>query len=310
MLPQISFPSPFTTNMKYMILYHGCVMTVCVVVMAFVSAGFYFIILPWYEEKDLFTKVYTKCEKAEAAWTGIPMIFLFLLSIPSHILLYYSGSRKGCDYYMNLKVVGHQWYWGYEYSGASNSNFSFDSYMIPILELPKDGYAYMDVDKRCVLPVNRLIRVLYTSVDVIHSWFIPSFGFKNDCIPGRIGSSSLVILAPGIFYGFCTELCGAYHSEMPIVVEAVPEEEFSKWLLAVSSSDIIMESSEDSSPFNPPFEDKDSSNDIIKEDDEGKEGALPPSSEDSNNTPNDNESASLNKKSLLDSSSESSNGST
>nr|YP_009926638.1 cytochrome c oxidase subunit II [Tridacna gigas]QNK04061.1 cytochrome c oxidase subunit II [Tridacna gigas] len=224
----MSFPDPFTTNMKYMILYHGCVMAVCVVVMSFVGGGFLYVIMPWYEEEP-FTKCYTEGEKAETAWTGIPMIFLFLLSIPSHVLLYYSGSRKGCEYIMNLKVVGHQWYWNYEYLGGPKE-LSFDSYMTPTLELTKDGYMYMDVDKRCVLPVNRLIRVLYTSVDVVHSWFIPSFGFKNDCIPGRIGSSSLVIKAPGIFYGFCTELCGAYHSEMPIVVEAVPPQEFESWL--------------------------------------------------------------------------------
>nr|YP_010166279.1 cytochrome c oxidase subunit II [Tridacna crocea]QHD44977.1 cytochrome c oxidase subunit II [Tridacna crocea]QRV60340.1 cytochrome oxidase subunit 2 [Tridacna crocea] len=233
---QISFPDPSTVNMKYMILYHGCVMTVCVVVMSFVMAGFYYIIMPWYSE-ETFTKCYTKGEKAEAIWTGVPMIFLFLLSIPSHVLLYYSGSRKGCEYLYNLKVVGHQWYWSYEYFVGAKS-FSFDSYMVPISDLPLDGYMFMDVDKRCVLPVNRLIRVLYTSVDVVHSWFIPSFGFKNDCIPGRIGSSSLVINAPGIYYGFCTELCGAYHSEMPIVVEAVPAFEFDSWLLAVSMEDL------------------------------------------------------------------------
>nr|AYP72628.1 cytochrome oxidase subunit 2 [Hippopus hippopus]QNK04085.1 cytochrome c oxidase subunit II [Hippopus hippopus] len=246
---QVSFPDPFTTNMKYMILYHGCVMTVCVVVMSFVVGGFIYSILPWCEEWPT-SKCYTEGEKAEAAWTGIPMIFLFLLCIPSHILLYYSGARKGCEYVMNVKMIGHQWYWNYEYMDGS-SLLSFDSYMVPIDDLPKNGFMYMDVDKRCVLPVNRLIRILYSSVDVVHSWFVPSFGFKNDCIPGRIGSSSLVIKAPGVFYGFCAELCGAYHSEMPIVVEAILPEEFDAWLAAVTSSNLSGSGVEDSFDCQP-----------------------------------------------------------
>ena len=153
--------------MKYIILYHGCVITVCVVVISFVVGGFIYRILPWCEEWPT-SKCYTEGEKAEAAWTGIPIIFLFLLCIPSHILLYYSGARKGCEYVMNVKMIGHQWYWNYEYIDGS-SLLSFDSYIVPIDDLPKNGFIYIDVDKRCVLPVNRLIRILYSRVDVVHS---------------------------------------------------------------------------------------------------------------------------------------------
>ena len=84
----------------------------------------------------------------------------------------------------------------------------------------------MDVDNRCVLPSFKVIRMLYTRIDVIHSWFIPSFGFKNDCVPGRIGRASLIVKEPGVYYGFCTELCGTMHREMPIVVEVLPPVHF------------------------------------------------------------------------------------
>nr|YP_008475603.1 cytochrome c oxidase subunit II [Fulvia mutica]BAN79048.1 cytochrome c oxidase subunit 2 [Fulvia mutica] len=224
---QMHFNDPVTINMKYMMLYHGGVMAICIIVMAVVCSGFGYMLLSSAEVSS-FCNEYTNNDMVETLWTGIPMILLFMLCVPSLNLLYLSGFRPG-GYELNLKVIGHQWYWSYEYNlGAKEGGF--DSYMTPWEEGADALILYMDVDNRCVLPINTLIRVLYSSVDVIHSWFIPSFGFKNDCVPGRVGSSSLVVKEPGVYYGFCTELCGAMHSEMPIVVEALPKGAFYNWL--------------------------------------------------------------------------------
>nr|QDP14180.1 cytochrome c oxidase subunit II [Vasticardium flavum] len=230
---QVAFNDPFTDNMKYMILYHGGAMAVCVMVMAVVASG-YGLVGFNSSEMESFCNEYTSNDMVETLWTGIPMVLLICLCIPSLNLLYYSGFRPG-GYMMNMKVIGHQWYWSYEYN-VGHQEGGFDSYMETSLSSPNGGedlINYMDVDNRCVLPNGVLTRVLYTSMDVIHSWFIPSFGFKNDCVPGRIGSSSLVVKEPGVYYGFCTELCGAMHSEMPIVVEVVPKPEFDAWFAAL-----------------------------------------------------------------------------
>ena len=156
------------------------------------------------------------------------MIILLVLCFPSLTLLYY-GALRCSEYEVNLKVTAHQWYWQYEYQlGAAE--LSFESYLLPVEDIKGGALLYMDVDKRCVLPLGKLIRVLFTSEDVVHSWFIPRFGVKNDCIPGRVGRARVVAKEVGVFYGFCTELCGVLHREMPIAVEVVPNFSYEEWL--------------------------------------------------------------------------------
>ena len=102
----------------------------------------------------------------------------------------------------------------------------FDSYMIPSNELPEDGFRLLDVDNRTVLPINTQIRVLIRAADVIHSWTVPALGVKADAIPGRLNQVSFLINRPGLFYGQCSEICGANHRFMPIVVESVSVNSF------------------------------------------------------------------------------------
>ena len=127
---------------------------------------------------------------------------------------------------ITLKVVGHQWYWSYEYSDYNhlteeNEGLNFDSYMIAEEDLVLGSFRLLEVDNRVVLPVNTHVRVLVTAADVLHSWAIPSFGVKVDACPGRLNQTSLFIKRPGVFYGQCSEICGVGHANMPIVVEAV-----------------------------------------------------------------------------------------
>ena len=127
----------------------------------------------------------------------------------------------------------HQWYWSYEYSDYSNSDepaVAFDSYMIPDDDLQPGQLRLLEVDNRVVVPVNTHIRVIITGADVLHSWAVPSLGVKCDAIPGRLNQVSLFIKRQGIFYGQCSELCGANHAFMPIVVEAVSLDNYINWI--------------------------------------------------------------------------------
>jgi len=126
---------------------------------------------------------------------------------------------------LTLKVVGHQWYWSYEFSDYvtldGGENLDFDSYMLALGDLTLGNLRLLEVDNRVVLPINTHIRIIVTAADVLHSWAIPSFGLKVDACPGRLNQTSLFIKREGTYYGQCSEICGVNHGFMPIVVKAV-----------------------------------------------------------------------------------------
>nr|YP_005353010.1 cytochrome c oxidase subunit II [Philanthus triangulum]AET62610.1 cytochrome c oxidase subunit II [Philanthus triangulum]QNV11904.1 cytochrome c oxidase subunit II [Philanthus triangulum] len=161
----------------------------------------------------------------ELIWTIIPILILFKLAIPSLKLLYMMDELLDPLTY-TVKVIGHQWYWSYEY--PEFNNFSFDSYMINNNE-ELNLFRLLDVDNRMVLPIFNPTRILITSSDVIHSWAIPSLGIKVDATPGRINQSNVVLLRYGLFFGQCSEICGANHSFMPIVIESTNSKFFHLW---------------------------------------------------------------------------------
>nr|ARX96681.1 cytochrome c oxidase subunit 2 [Ampulex compressa] len=161
----------------------------------------------------------------EIIWTIMPMVVLILLAIPSLKTLYMMD-----DYYLSfltLKILGHQWYWSYEYSDFEY--ISFDSFMVDNSDY-LDWFRLLDVDNRVVLPVKCSIRVLVSSEDVIHSWAVPSLGLKIDGIPGRINQVFLMMNRSGLNFGQCSEICGANHSFMPIVVEGTNFFWFYNWV--------------------------------------------------------------------------------
>nr|QNE85779.1 cytochrome c oxidase subunit II [Hydrotaea irritans] len=167
----------------------------------------------------------------EIIWTILPAIILFFIAFPSLRLLYLLDEINEPS--ITLKAIGHQWYWSYEYSDFVN--IEFDSYMIPTNELPIDNFRLLDVDNRVTLPMNSQIRILVTAADVIHSWTIPALGVKVDGTPGRLNQTNFLINRPGLFYGQCSEICGANHSFMPIVIESIPVNYFIKWTSNVNS---------------------------------------------------------------------------
>lgn len=160
----------------------------------------------------------------ETVWTVVPMVILLFMAFPSLYLLYLIEDISNPS--VTVKVVGHQWYWEYQYSNSWASN-SFDSYIIHDSENSPLLYN-LDVDNRLVLPTLSTVMFLITSADVIHSWTVPSLGIKTDAIPGRLNYLSSLVPLSGVYYGQCREICGANHSFIPIVVEYVPVVEFLK----------------------------------------------------------------------------------
>lgn len=162
----------------------------------------------------------------EIIWTILPALILIFIALPSLRLLYLLDEVNNPR--VTIKTIGHQWYWSYEYSDFLQ--VEFDSYMLPTNELSENGFRLLDVDNRTVLPINTQIRVLIRAADVIHSWTVPSLGVKADAIPGRLNQVSFLINRPGLFYGQCSEICGANHSFIPIVVESVSVNSFLSWI--------------------------------------------------------------------------------
>nr|YP_010327092.1 cytochrome c oxidase subunit II [Niphonyx segregata]UNP54366.1 cytochrome c oxidase subunit 2 [Niphonyx segregata] len=162
----------------------------------------------------------------ELIWTILPAITLIFIALPSLRLLYLLDELN--NPLITLKSIGHQWYWSYEYSDFHN--IEFDSYMIPSNEMNPSNFRLLDVDNRIVLPMNNQIRIMVTATDVIHSWTIPSLGVKVDANPGRLNQTNFFINRPGIFYGQCSEICGANHSFMPIVIESISIKNFINWI--------------------------------------------------------------------------------
>nr|YP_010953301.1 cytochrome c oxidase subunit II [Deleatidium vernale]WMQ76562.1 cytochrome c oxidase subunit II [Deleatidium vernale] len=168
----------------------------------------------------------------EVIWTILPAIILVFIALPSLRLLYLLDEVSEPS--ITLKAIGHQWYWSYEYSDFNQ--VEFDAYMVPSQDLPEGNFRLLEVDNRTVLPFNTQIRILITAADVLHSWTVPALGVKVDATPGRLNQTSFLTNRPGLFYGQCSEICGANHSFMPIVIESVPTPTFISWISSVSEA--------------------------------------------------------------------------
>nr|ALO70648.1 cytochrome c oxidase subunit 2 [Lathrobium brunnipes] len=165
-------------------------------------------------------------QEIELIWTFIPAIILIFIALPSLRLLYMLDEIM--NPLISLKTIGHQWYWSYEYSDFSS--IEFDSYMMSITDLPNHGFRLLDVDNRIAIPYKSQVRLMVTAADVLHSWTIPSLSVKIDATPGRLNQTTFYLNRAGIFFGQCSEICGANHSFMPIVLESIAPKFFIKWI--------------------------------------------------------------------------------
>nr|YP_010957436.1 cytochrome c oxidase subunit II [Lepophidium profundorum]WMY90750.1 cytochrome c oxidase subunit II [Lepophidium profundorum] len=164
-------------------------------------------------------------QEVEIIWTVLPAVILVMIALPSLRILYLMDEIN--DPHLTIKALGHQWYWSYEYTDYEDLNF--DSYMLPTQDLTPGQFRLLEADNRMIIPVKSPIRILISAEDVLHSWAVPALGVKMDAIPGRLNQTAFISSRPGVFYGQCSEICGANHSFMPIVVESTPLEHFENW---------------------------------------------------------------------------------
>ena len=167
----------------------------------------------------------------ELIWTITPALILIAIAFPSFRLLYLLDEVISPT--ITIKVVGHQWYWSYEYSDyvtESGESIEFDSYMIPESDLELGQFRLLDVDNKVIIPVDCHIRLIITGADVIHSFAVPSLGLKIDAVPGRLNQSSIITERTGLYFGQCSEICGVWHGFMPIVIEAVSVSDYLAWV--------------------------------------------------------------------------------
>jgi cytochrome c oxidase subunit 2 len=163
----------------------------------------------------------------ELLWTIVPVLILVIIAIPSFKLMYYMDKAPGAK--MTIKVTGHQWYWTYAY--PDDGGLSFDSNLVPDSQLKPGQPRLLTVNNPLVVPANTTVRVLITSTDVIHSWFVPPFGVQEYAVIGRLNESWFRVERPGTYYGQCNQLCGLNHAFMPIEIKAVSKEDFQRWLV-------------------------------------------------------------------------------
>nr|ABM53829.1 cytochrome oxidase subunit II [Loboptera decipiens] len=207
--------------MEQMIYFHDHTLMIIIMILMVVS---YMMALLF--NNKLINRTLLEGQMIEVAWTIAPAIILIFIALPSLRLLYLMDEINNPA--VTLKTIGHQWYWSYEYSDFLK--VEFDSYMTPQDEMKDNNFRLLDVDNRAALPMNTFIRIIITAADVLHSWTVPSLGVKADATPGRLNQTSFLINRPGLFYGQCSEICGANHSFMPIVIEAVSINKFINWI--------------------------------------------------------------------------------
>lgn len=207
--------------MSILINFHDHALLVIIMVITFVAYALIALII-----NTLSCRHIAEAQEVETIWTILPAGVLLFLALPSLRLLYLIDEVVAPG--VTVKAVGHQWYWRYEYSDFTD--IEFDSYITPTSDLEPGQFRLLEVDNRTVLPVNVEVRILITAADVIHSWTIPALGVKADAIPGRLNQIGFVIQRPGVYYGQCSEICGANHSFIPIAIEAVNNKSFINWI--------------------------------------------------------------------------------
>nr|YP_009713611.1 cytochrome c oxidase subunit II [Paramacrosteles nigromaculatus]QGG46169.1 cytochrome c oxidase subunit II [Paramacrosteles nigromaculatus] len=217
----LSFQDAVTPIMEQLIMFHDHTMMIIIMITMTVLYMLSSIMF-----NKLSNRMLLEGQMIELIWTLMPALMLIIIALPSLKILYLLEEMN--KPMISMKAIGHQWYWSYEYSDFKK--IEFDSYMKQTNSLENNEYRLLEVDNRIMLPFNMKTRILVTSYDVIHSWTIPSLGIKIDGSPGRINQGSILLMRPGIFYGQCSEICGANHSFMPIMLKSINMKTFMNWI--------------------------------------------------------------------------------
>ena len=241
---QLSFQNPATDLMGSVVGLHNIILIVMTLITLFVLFLLFYVSFRFSAKRNPIPSTTTHNTVVEVLWTAIPFVILVVLAIPSFKLLY--QQEKSENYDMTVKVIGHQWYWEYEY--PDHGDFYFESYMVQEQDLEEGDLRLLTVDNPLVIPANKNIQILITAGDVLHSWAVPSMGLKTDAVPGRLNETWVNVKEPGIYRGQCSEICGSGHGFMPVVVKVLPEREFMAWANEAKNNYAINEDIEINKP--------------------------------------------------------------
>lgn len=223
---QMGFQKAVTPVMEEMNDFHNLILIIITLITVFVLGLLIYVMIKFNAKANPTPSRTTHNTVIEVLWTVIPVIILVVIAVPSFRLLYHAVVVPEAD--MTVKAIGQSWQWEYEYP---DEGFEFVAYMLQEDELEEGQPRLLATDNAMVVPVGKVVRVLVTSDDVIHAWAVPSFGVKVDAVPGRTNETWFRADEPGVYYGQCSELCGANHSFMPIEVRVVSEAEYQAWLV-------------------------------------------------------------------------------
>nr|YP_009136185.1 cytochrome c oxidase subunit II [Nephotettix cincticeps]AKC91090.1 cytochrome c oxidase subunit II [Nephotettix cincticeps] len=217
----ISFQDAVSPIMEQLIMFHDHTMMILIMITTTVIYMMVSLMM-----SKINNRMLLEGQMIELIWTIMPALLLIIIALPSLKILYMLDEMN--KPLITLKAIGHQWFWSYEYSDFKK--IEFESYMKQVNDINNNEFRLLEVDNRITLPFNVKSRILVTSYDVIHSWTIPALGIKIDASPGRINQGSIFMMRPGLFFGQCSEICGANHSFMPIMLESIDMKSFMNWI--------------------------------------------------------------------------------
>jgi cytochrome c oxidase subunit 2 len=223
---QLGMQPPATVVGESLSAFHDALLIIIALITAFVLGLLAYVVVRFNHQRNPVPSRITHNTVIEMLWTVVPVLILVIIAIPSFKLMYYMDRVPNPE--MTIKVTGHQWYWSYEY--PDQDRLSFDSNLVPDAELKPGQKRLLDVDNPLVVPANTMIRVQVTATDVIHSWFMPSFGFQEYAVIGRLNEAWIKVEHEGTYYGQCNQICGVNHAFMPIKVVAVAKDAFPRWV--------------------------------------------------------------------------------
>ena len=218
---QLGLQQAATPVMEFISSFHNFLLIIITLISLFVLALLIYVMVKFNAKSNPTPSKTTHNTFIEVVWTVVPILILIAIAIPSFRLLYFQRDFPAAD--MTVKAIGNKWYWDYEYPDHDNVAFT------AVIDMEKEP-RLLATDVEVVVPVNKIIRVIVTANDVLHSWTVPSFGSKIDAVPGRLNETWFMAEKEGVFYGQCSELCGKDHAYMPIMVRVVSEDEFTAWV--------------------------------------------------------------------------------
>ncbi len=222
---QLGLQDPVTPVAEQMTQFHNLLLVITTLIVLVVLGLIIYVVVRFNEKRNPTPSSTTHNTPLEVIWTTVPVLILVIIAVPSFRLLYFEDVVPESE--MTVTTIGHQWHWEYQYD---DYDISYLSFMKSREDIEEGETWQLSVDNPLVLPANTTIRFQITASDVLHAFALPSWGIKRDAIPGQINETWAKVEEPGTYYGQCSELCGTNHSQMPIEVRVLPQDEFDAWV--------------------------------------------------------------------------------